>query len=325
MDKVYKPLIELPPELRKPHIDVLVIYADTDKCKAEDFIELLRMVCASCKEPIRIEGVDAFYYISTSFRRLEEAVNYSTYMFLFLTKSFVDDAWTSLSGDACLQESLENPDKRWCVIPIHTQARASSDYNQPFGLKPLKGIHCDHVIKSRRESFMERSDLNDVIVENIDQYFARQIKSLVEGRLYLRKERERRQKVAIDKYLMEKQFQLDQQEMQDKMNLKRRKNELKMAENVLDNARKEQLKKSESRFTEDEFGQRNIPRVRDVLEMPHNQQAQVSRNATPALFTFSKSFCIIFAEKQSAGRSKNQFEHYSQYSTSPRQLGINIR
>ena len=265
-------MINLPPHLEKRHIDVLVIYAENDKNEAENFIKLLKLVCRDCPEEIRIDGVDAFYYIGSTFRRLEEAVNYSTYMFLFLTKSFVEDAWTSLSGEACLQESLDNPDKRWCVIPIHTQSRASSNYNQPFGLKPLKGIHCDHVIKSRKESFMENSDVSKLIVEDIDQYFARQIKSLVEGRLSLRKERERRRNAQIDQYLSEEQFRLNEQRKQDKMNQKKRQNELKKAAEAGDKERAEKLRASERlEMTDSDRKRLNIPQVSDLQSDTHPQ------------------------------------------------------
>ena len=105
-------------------------------------------------EPPRICLLDrsgTLTYVLSKIKHLEEAMKRSTHVFLYLTKGFCDDAWSEMQKDEVLMESIHNPEKRWCVVPVYTQPRRNANpdkaYNIPFGLKSLNGIDLSRMSK----------------------------------------------------------------------------------------------------------------------------------------------------------------------------------
>ena len=148
-----------------------------------------------------IDRTEHLTFITSKFRHIEEAVKRSTYMFLFMSKNFVSDSWAELQGDECLQESIENPTRRWCVIPIHTVPKRDCNYTTPFGLRSLKGIHIDKIFADAKKTFNADLRIEDIKAQDLDQFFVRSMQNLFNARLREKIAREDKQKTDRDKWI----------------------------------------------------------------------------------------------------------------------------
>jgi len=68
--------------------------------------------------PGSMTSASEFVYIQSTFGHMEEALSHSTYMMMIMTERFCADSWAELQRDECLMESINNPHKRWSVIPL---------------------------------------------------------------------------------------------------------------------------------------------------------------------------------------------------------------
>ncbi len=139
---------EYPDELKEKQFDICIIYAEDDVDKALSFKEFLedhiRLSNGSPPKMCLLDKTDSLTYITSKIKHLEEAMKRSTYVFLYITRVFCEDNWAEMQKDECLMESLTNPLKQWCVVPVTTQPRRGGDpekkYSIPWGLRCLKPI-----------------------------------------------------------------------------------------------------------------------------------------------------------------------------------------
>ncbi|XP_060570328.1 uncharacterized protein LOC132728666 isoform X2 [Ruditapes philippinarum] len=133
----------MPPDIRLEYIDVLILYCEEDRKEAQKFQKHLREEIPLSNGPIKTLLYDdsEMQAISASMiGHLEKVVQRSTYVFIFMTKNFIDDKWCEFSSESCLMEAITNPLKQWCVVPVYTEKRNTS-FRVPMGLNTLKGIN----------------------------------------------------------------------------------------------------------------------------------------------------------------------------------------
>ncbi|KAK3586821.1 hypothetical protein CHS0354_020036 [Potamilus streckersoni] len=162
----------MPSDLRKEYYDVMVLYSEDNRADARKF-------CDHLKNDIKLkhnESVKAVLYdefvpqAGSVFKLLETALKRCTYIFFYITKEFCEDKWIELSREECLMEAIENDEKRWCVIPVHTVDPQDANFKIPIGLKSLKGIDYYY---------------NDLFYKN-------GVRGLIQNRLHQRLEKEKK-------------------------------------------------------------------------------------------------------------------------------------
>jgi hypothetical protein len=135
----------LPSDVKIRYYDVMILYAEEDRELAEQYKEHLQ-------NDIELEGgrrVTAVLYddqemvslAGSKLKSLEYGFERCTFAFIYLTKKFCQCEWSTLSSEECLMESIYNPEKKWCVVPVYTVARAKADFKIPMGLNALKGVN----------------------------------------------------------------------------------------------------------------------------------------------------------------------------------------
>ena len=194
---------EVPAPLREDHFDMVLIYAEKDQTLALLFRDILQKhIKLQDNRHVRVCVIDRseLDWISNKFKHIEEAVKRSTYMFLFMSRNFVNDSWAELQGDECLQESIERPERRWCVIPIHTVPKRRCDYSTPFGLRALKGVHVDKVFADPSATFNCSKSIDQIEFSDLDPFFIKQMQNLFNARLREKISREEKQKQMRTKW-----------------------------------------------------------------------------------------------------------------------------
>ena len=141
---------DIPPEFKGGQYDVLLLYADADRKDAMKFKNILDRFVLVDGEPARICVVDEnFPWIQSHFAYMDEAIRRSTHIFLYLTEVFCNDNWSSMQKDNVLMTSIEDPDKRWCVVPLYLDGKRNKRYKVPFGVNGLKGIDVRLMLKQQ--------------------------------------------------------------------------------------------------------------------------------------------------------------------------------
>ena len=204
-----------PPKLINEHYDVLLIYCDQDKSNALKFKELLQNFItlddensiSGCPPSVCVlDRNDNLEWINSKFDHLEEALKRSTYIFLFVTPTFCQDAWAALQKDEVLMESIDNEEKRWCVVPIHTAPKHSKQYVTPFGLRSLKGIDISQML--RKHKTLDTVEVEELKESDIDKYFLSNTKRMLNVRHHLKLEREKEQAKELKKWAVEEEHKL---------------------------------------------------------------------------------------------------------------------
>jgi len=183
---------ELDPVLKVPYIDVLILYAEENREEAVKFRNhLITDIDIGEDGPVKAMLYDEAGLMSLSNSKLGHlaaALERSTFVFMYLTKEFTEDMWMELSSESCLMEAIENPKKKWCVVPVHTERR-NATFKVPIGLNSLKGI--SYYIN--------------------DKYYRQGLARLIGDKVKVRKRNNERlmleQKVCIEKYKREQAIQ----------------------------------------------------------------------------------------------------------------------
>lgn len=233
-------------EFRESQFDIVLIYSENDRDQALAFRDILTrfIVMEDNKHPsiCVLDQSTHLAHINSRFTHMEEALRRSTFMFLFVTKDFCVDSWSQLQRDECLMESINNPEKKWCVVPILTKPRKEADYSLPFGIRALKGVEiyqmlCGKNLKSVNVDTLKEGD--------VDQYFCNNMRKMLSTRLSLKKQRERLQLVEFQKWLKEekqRRWKTKQEELlQHFLNEKRRAEERAAHRKKLDEVKQQEL------------------------------------------------------------------------------------
>ncbi|KAH9524874.1 hypothetical protein Btru_028125 [Bulinus truncatus] len=171
-----------PPHLKEDNNDILIICAHEDMKAADDFKKHLEkdIVLYVEKKPIRprVKLLEN-YSLGSSWEYLDLAFEKTLYVFLYVTKDFCECTWTLLQGQACLVEAIRDPEKKWCVIPVHTKSRKNQNYKLPMMLGSLRPIN--------------------YWVENVDQFYIESVRRLIDSKLSLLTQRD----IDLDKKRIE--------------------------------------------------------------------------------------------------------------------------
>ncbi|XP_022092827.1 uncharacterized protein LOC110980449 [Acanthaster planci] len=96
----------------KEHFDVLLLHSEHDVSYVNQFQTYAQRNSWKTTSPEDFPAnMSKFAAFNTAFKR-------STFTVLFLTKSFLSDFWCENHYQTALVQSIENPEKRFCVIPV---------------------------------------------------------------------------------------------------------------------------------------------------------------------------------------------------------------
>ncbi|CAL1525931.1 unnamed protein product [Lymnaea stagnalis] len=121
---------KLPQSLREDYFEILIISAEADLKQAEDCRQFLRKEL-NCR--IELLGIGV-----APVNHLEACLEKTMYTFIYVTKRLCECTWSTLLSQVSLKKTLEDNDKKWTVIPLHTQSQR--DYVLPLLLRYLEPI-----------------------------------------------------------------------------------------------------------------------------------------------------------------------------------------
>ncbi len=114
--------IDFPPELEKEQYDAVLIYCEDDAEKVIKLKDILTkfITLEGGQKPkfCILDRGDDLPEVASRFKHMGVALYHSTYMFLFITKEFIDDSWGEMQKDEVLMESITEPYKKWCAVPL---------------------------------------------------------------------------------------------------------------------------------------------------------------------------------------------------------------
>ncbi|CAL1525932.1 unnamed protein product [Lymnaea stagnalis] len=123
----------MPPPLNKDNIDILIICAQND----EDSALILKKDIEKLKKYYRVEIIDSEL---TQPDILEEFFKRSMFYFLFVTEEFSIHGKALFKAHTFLNETLEDKDKNWSIIPVYPCSNKDKKYlNINYrGLTPIR-------------------------------------------------------------------------------------------------------------------------------------------------------------------------------------------
>ncbi|KAK6188897.1 hypothetical protein SNE40_004979 [Patella caerulea] len=140
--KKYTDLGLMPLELTYGYKDAVILCSDNDLPEVKKFKKSLETnIVLLGRERPKIALISEIEVIQgDKFRALDFVLDRFTFVFLFITSSFVTDAWVKYSSDSCLMESITNPKKRWSIVPVFTDKREGAGYEIPMNIHILCGV-----------------------------------------------------------------------------------------------------------------------------------------------------------------------------------------
>ena len=168
--------------------DLALIYSEEDTENADRFKTYIEtnIVLKNGKHPKICTVNHSLNHIQSKFHHADQAIQRSTLMFLYLSTHFCSDTWADMQKEECLMESIRNEKKRWCVVPVHTEAKRSASYTVPFGLSSLKGVDI-----SKLKSLHSGVNVSE---DKMAEYFIKNITSMLNKYLKCRLAREKKER-----------------------------------------------------------------------------------------------------------------------------------
>jgi hypothetical protein len=188
--------------------DGLLVFHENDQSEALDFCEKLQRHRQPDGNLIRIcylqQNSEAG---KDENEKLEYYCNKSTYLMMFLTKSFCEDqTWMYFYQHRIVIHSVTDITKKWCAIPIHSEYwRSPKTYKTPFALQGIRGICLedshweDGAVRMFRERYKLLKDrLHDEDLEFKRWYMREQGLRLIQWRRDKKKYLEKRKRDEED-------------------------------------------------------------------------------------------------------------------------------
>ncbi|CAH1796973.1 unnamed protein product [Owenia fusiformis] len=272
---------ELPADLQESFFDGVIIYCAADRSKAEELKRIMQdkvplerggkpKICLFqfCAESEN-RGSDDILFQPSIFSSLATAILHSTYMFILFTEEFNQgERWTELIRDECLMESIVDPDRRWCVVPLYYVKSEVTLSTQTFGIRTLRGV------------MMTESDCMDWVPSKISK--------MLQYKRGVRRQREQDLKDRIDIWVQEEVTRRAIADLEKEREKKRKKEESKMRmqralehEQNKDDEFNENLKQKKFEPLEDNtpsvphHAPSVQPKVSTTAGVTHNQDAMV--------------------------------------------------
>lgn len=135
----------MPSDVKIGYYDVMILYAEDDRELATKYRDhLMKDILLEGGRHVKAVLYDDEELVSIAggkLKSLEYGFERCTFAFIYLTKSFCQCEWSTLSSEECLMESIYNPEKKWCVVPVYTVSRSKANFKIPMGLNSLKGVN----------------------------------------------------------------------------------------------------------------------------------------------------------------------------------------
>ena len=137
---------KMPTEIREDYYDAMILYTESDYQGAETFRQHLMNDIrdlpynAKCRA-LLYDAPELVGLSGSKLQSLDLSMQRCTYVFIYMTKDFIQDKWCTFSSESCLMRAIYDEERRWCVVPIYTQRRNELDFIVPMGLNSLKGIN----------------------------------------------------------------------------------------------------------------------------------------------------------------------------------------
>jgi hypothetical protein len=128
--KDYRP--KMPTELKLDNYDAMILYAEEDTKHVEEFLSESRRLIPKLRndhQP-RMKLYDRIHpeLGMPKTRQLDDTLDKCTFKLLFITKNFVEDAWTTFSSHTALNDAIDSKDKNWSVVPIYSDPNRTAPY-----------------------------------------------------------------------------------------------------------------------------------------------------------------------------------------------------
>ncbi|XP_038052000.1 uncharacterized protein LOC119724827 [Patiria miniata] len=125
------------------HFDVLLLHSEHDTHHVEKFMEYAKRYSWKVTSP------DEFPANLLKQIGFNSAFERSSFTVLLLSGNFLKDCWCEMRYQTALVQSIENPEKRFCVIPIKCQ----DHFKMPMELSVLTGVYlkaanCEKILKN---------------------------------------------------------------------------------------------------------------------------------------------------------------------------------
>ena len=215
--------VDMPDTLRVPNADIFLITSEEDEYGGKQFKTLLEQI------DIRVNPDDdssfaevtkcKVYLLSdinteqSKIKSIDQAIEKCTYVFLLLTKSFCNDRWADFQKDEALVRTITTEERKWGMVPLYTQPKRDAPpdkaYTIPPGLISFKGLDIHRLMRDK-DSIENLHSLTDG-----DNYFMKGVTSMLESRIYLRLDREKRRLEEKRKWEAQKKKELKQQKLID--------------------------------------------------------------------------------------------------------------
>lgn len=138
-------LDRMPSDVKIGYFDVMILYAEDDRELATKYRDhLMNDIVLEGGRRVMAVLYDDEELVSIAggkLKSLDYGFQRCTFAFIYLTKSFCQCEWSTLSSEECLMESIYNPEKKWCVVPVYTVSRSKANFKIPMGLNSLKGVN----------------------------------------------------------------------------------------------------------------------------------------------------------------------------------------
>jgi hypothetical protein len=219
---------EYPPEFKEQQYDCVLIYCDRqpDRKMAINFKDIImkHVVLEDGRAPeiCILDRNDNLTYIQSRFKHADMAMDRSTYMFLFITKAFVEDGWAEMQKDECLMNSIEEPDRKWCVVPLHTRSKKQLDFRYPYGLRALKGVDISAMFEDEHMK-LENADPKEITKKDLDHFFLQNITRMFNQRLEYKLRRETDQQIELNRWIQKEEIRRLQRAISEEHKKKQRK------------------------------------------------------------------------------------------------------
>ena len=191
---------ELPMCLLEGQFDIVCVNSEKDSDKVGFFKHILEhFVTLEQGQPVEISTLDVHSssgteWIRPKFSDIDEAMCRSTFMFLFMTENFVNDELAKLMKDECIQLSIEDPKKKWCLVPLYMKPKSECSFRMPWGLRSLKPMFLHKALKGRS---LVDVDINKIRKEDVDSKFLDDMTKLLNSRITLKLNRKSSQALAV--------------------------------------------------------------------------------------------------------------------------------
>lgn len=194
---------EVPPKFKAGFFDIVLNFAEDDEAIAHQLIRIFeKCIRFGQNQKPRICTTEDFPWIGDKIVAAFEAINRSTYMFILLTDKYVKEEWSSMVQNEMLMETLTNPDKRWCAVPLFLKRKRDLGFRIPFGLSSLKGIELPKIFSPQVQS-LDEVDLDAIGPDDLDPYFKQNMAMMLNDKAHLRQEKEEVSRKEKDKWLFE--------------------------------------------------------------------------------------------------------------------------